>query len=51
MARTYYGYEKRQKELAKQNMKEDKRLRKVELRQQRDNPEPESPGSETESES
>jgi len=39
LARTNYGYEKRQKELAKQKKREDKRLKKLENRQKLENPE------------
>ncbi len=39
MAKTYYSYEKRQKELAKQKKKEEKRLRRLEKK----NPQAEEP--------
>ncbi len=39
MAKTFYTYEKRQKELAKQKKKEEKRLRRIELKKQKENPE------------
>ena len=39
MAKTFYSYEKRQKELAKQKKKEEKRLRKLEQKQQKNSDE------------
>ena len=39
MAKTFYSYEKRQKELAKLKKKEEKRLLKLERKQQKENPE------------
>lgn len=36
MAKSYYSFEKRQKELQKKKKKEEKRLRKIEKRQNND---------------
>ncbi|MBC8207772.1 MAG: hypothetical protein H8E79_01205 [Desulfobulbaceae bacterium] len=38
MARTNYSFEKRQKELAKKKKKDEKRLRKLELKESKESP-------------
>jgi hypothetical protein len=43
LAKTFYTYEKRQKELAKQKKKGEKRLHKLEKKQQQESPEHECP--------